>query len=226
MKRVNFRSVVDRFHHVDGEIVSVDLSFSSNGGPAKAQVVLRFYPWWEHPLYIAARDAGRPWGFTDTEAAARDILIEAVKPLRCDVRQGTSAIDVGFFLEHPVLWEFEQEAQIFCNSDFDPSSLVAALLDAQIPYVDEGTLLRYLPPIRNRKAPYSLGHFPTTLFRHVEACLRDLGVRLFIPHAPDPPEDLVALSVDDNVMIVAEDFELVVPDFEHRAEWFRPESTA
>jgi hypothetical protein len=30
------------------------------------------------------------------------------------------------------------------------------------------------------------------------------------------------MSIDENVIIVAEDFLLDVPQFEHRPEWFRP----
>jgi hypothetical protein len=32
------------------------------------------------------------------------------------------------------------------------------------------------------------------------------------------------LTVDDNVLIVARDFDVDVPEFEHRPEWFVPES--
>lgn len=56
--RVNFREIVERFGHIDGSIVRAEASFSGDGRPSSACVVVRFYAWWEHPLFLAAREAG------------------------------------------------------------------------------------------------------------------------------------------------------------------------
>jgi hypothetical protein len=72
------------------------------------------------------------------------------------------------------------------------------------------------------RAPYSLGYFPTTLFRVVRTVLDRMGVRTFI--AREPVETaLPSLFLCDGDYIIADDFELQVPEFEHKDEWFRPE---
>ena len=53
MAWVNFRATLDRFRHIDAELVRSTISFTPEGG--QAEVVIKFYPWWEHPLYEAAR---------------------------------------------------------------------------------------------------------------------------------------------------------------------------
>jgi hypothetical protein len=220
MPRVSFRDVVDRFTHIDGTIVRTDVSFADSE-PASARVVLRFYPWWEHPLYIAARESGSDWGFDAADDGARDVVIEAVSPLRCDVRSDASAIDIAFHTEHPVLWEFEDAAAIMCNTDFDPRALVDALLARDLPYVAASTMLRYFPPHPPRTAPFALADLPFTLFHAAKFELQRMGVELFVAREPVALRPLVALDVDGNVLIVAEDFIVDVPEFEHRPQWFR-----
>ena len=221
--RINFRSFAERFgNHIDGQITSAEVSFRSGGQVTKACVVVRFYPWWEHPQYIAAREAGKPWAFDSGPDAERDVVIEAVSPWRCDLRPGRSAIDIGFHTEVPDLWEFEDAAEIVCNSDFDRRALVDGLVDRGIPNVSREMVLQHISPYTSYRPPYSLGFFPYSLFPHVRDELRRLGVDLFIAREPVVRQSLIAMFIDDNVTIVAEDFEVDVPEFAHRPEWFRP----
>lgn len=219
--RVNFREIVDRFAHIDGEIVCVESSLRHDGGPSSARVVLRFYPWWEHPLYREAIAAGTPWGFTSTDEGARDVTITAISPLRCDLRAVASATDIAFHCDHPTLWEFEDEAEVFCNSAFDPRQLLRALDDDGPPGVTTRHLLDYLDPLP-RAPPFSLGRLPRTLFDHVTRHLQRMGVELFLPRAPVARPGLVLFAADDSIAIVARDFEVELPEFEHRPEWFAP----
>ena len=48
MAWVNFREVADRFSHIDGEVVSTTVAMTRE--ESAVDIVLRFYPWWEHPL--------------------------------------------------------------------------------------------------------------------------------------------------------------------------------
>lgn len=220
--RVNFREIVERFGHIDGSIVRAEASFSGGGRPSSACVVVRFYAWWEHPLFLA-RAAGAGWGFTDTDAGAREMLVEAEEPLRVELRAGDSATDLEFYTEHPDLWEYEDQGQIFCNSAFDPEALFGALMQEGLPGVDREVLLRYLAA-HPESPPFSTPRLPRTLFHPVTKHLRRMGVDVFTPHEPEARDSPVMLTVDDSVVIVARDFHVEVPEFEHRAEWFVPES--
>lgn len=219
--RVNFREIVDRFGHIDGEVVCTEVSLRHDGGPSHARVVLRFYPWWEHPRFREAIAAGAPWGFSGTEAGERDVTIEAISPLRCTLGADASAIDIAFHSEHPSLWAFEDEAEILCNSAFDPLELLRALVEDGPPGVTSEHLLRYLGPLP-KAPPFSLGRLPRSLYEHVTRHLQRMGVELFLPRAPIARPGVVLFTADDSIAIVARDFEVELPEFEHRAEWFAP----
>lgn len=81
--------------------------------------------------------------------------------------------------------------------------------------------LRYLDP-RPRTPPFSLARLPWTLFQQVTKHLRSMGVDVFTARVPEAGSSPVMLAVDDNVIIVARDFYVEVPEFEHRPEWFAP----
>lgn len=48
-----------------------------------------------------------------------------------------------------------------------------------------------------------------------------MGVSLFLPREPRFEPKLVLFIMDDDDFIVARDFEVDLPEFEHREEWFR-----
>ena len=49
-----------------------------------------------------------------------------------------------------------------------------------------------------------------------------MGVELFLPRAPVARPGLVLFAADESIAIVARDFEVELPEFEHRPEWFAP----
>ena len=223
MAHVNFRSVADRFTHIDGQIVRVTAERAQDGAVNSARVVLRLYPWWEHPKYLEAIRTEAHWGFDWPDEAERELVIEAVNPIRTEIRAGSSAIDMAFLTEHPLLWEFEDNAEIFCNSNVDRGRLIDAVVAGEPPNVSAENVLRYISPLTaDPPVPFSLGSFPATLFGHVKNALTLQGAKLFIPREPAETQPLVLLSIDGNVTIVADDFLVEVPHFEHRSEWFAP----
>jgi hypothetical protein len=221
MTRYNFRDVQDRFGHIDGEVVSAVASFDPRSGTATARVVLKFYPWWEHPSYLEALEAGARWGFKDTFEGAREIVVDAIDPVFCALRLDPSAEDIAFLADHPVLWQFQDDADIVCNTDCDRQALITALLNHNYPYIDEATLLQHLSPYSRFKAPYSLGRFPFTLFHLVKNELERMNVRVFITREPVNRPSPVAFFINDEVVMIASDFSVEVPEFEHRPEWFK-----
>lgn len=220
--RVNYREVLSRFGHVDGRIASAVVSLTSDVDVPTARVVVRLYPWWEHPMYLAARSAGSIWGFNYGDEAARDMVIEAVSPLRCDVRIGRSATEILFSTHDPRVWEFEDEAEIVVNSALDHRELLQGVSRRLVPNVPLQAIAEYISPFASHKPPYSLGDLPFTLLGEVKAQLQAMGVRFFVAREPTARRPAVLLSIDDNIVIAAEDFILDVPEFEHRPEWFSP----
>jgi hypothetical protein len=59
MKSIDFRVAKERFTHSDAAFDSFTVSPDLNA----CRYTVRFYPWWEHPLYLEARAKNAPWGF-------------------------------------------------------------------------------------------------------------------------------------------------------------------
>lgn len=222
MTRYNFREVERRFRHIDGVLVSGDASFRQREEVATTRLVFAFYPWWEHPEYLAATIRNGPWGFEYSEEAYCHVVVDAVEPLLCQLRPPGDAIEIAFSSDHPELWQFENQGEVFCNSGFEPRALIVALLKRKIPHVTQAVLLRYLAPYLVHEAPCSLGYFPRSLYLCVKEELLRMGVALFSAPDPEPTRAPVALFVDDELVVIANDFFVEVPDFEHRPEWFKP----
>jgi hypothetical protein len=222
LARHNYRDVMHRFTHIDGEIRHADVRLCCAEAEASVRIVVSVYPWWEHPQYIAARASGAAWGFKCGNEAARDLVIEAVRPHRCELTGHRSATDLVFLEEHPSLWEFEDEAEIFCNSDVDRAALFDAVLKRQLPGVTRAVLEGYLGSRTAHRAPYSMGCLPYTLFHVVKEELELMEARTHISRKPSWRQVPIVLALDDSAVVIADDFFLEIPDFEHRPEWFVP----
>ena len=211
MPRVNYREVEHRFGHIDGVIVSAESRLAEDGLLCCATVTVRYQPWFEEPQAQAAREGGG-WVVVGPDSApSRVVTIEAISPVSFEVRNGGSAIDTFFARAHPVLWRFEDWGQIVCNSDVDRRELFEGVLQVIGSPVSAADVARYLDPYSSRKPPYSLGHFPFSLFGPVMAQLDRLGVSVHVAREPREREPLVALFADD-VVIVARDFDVLWPD--------------
>lgn len=215
-----------RFTHIDGEIRYADVRLCCAEAEASARIVVGVYPWWEHPQYLAARTSGAAWGFNYGNEAVRDLVIEAVRPRVCEVTGQRSAIDLAFLQEDPKLWQFEDEATIFCNSDVDRVALFDAVFQRQLPGVSRNVLEAYLSSHAHDRAPYCLGYFPYTLFQVLKEELERMRTRTFVPREPSARTAPVMMSIDDSALVIADDFFVEVPEFEHRPEWFCPPSRA
>jgi hypothetical protein len=219
MAWVNFRDVQDRFTHIDAELVSAKAQFGE--GEGDVAITVRFYPWWEHPLFLAAHEAGKPWGFQDTDEGARDVTVKAVGPLAVSFVSGSTVIDWAFSTDHPALWEFSGEAGIFVNGPFDVGELTARLMARKMPFVESHHLCRYLDPGWPR-APSRGVHLPPQLHRPVLEELEAMGVPVYVPRPAGDPPALVLFLLDGKDYVVAEDFMIDVPEFEHQPRWFQP----
>jgi hypothetical protein len=88
-----------------------------------------------------------------------------------------------------------------------------------LPNVSEGDLRSYIHLPDPGKAPMGLT-MPAQLYEPVLAVFRRLGVPVFSPGSPRAPDPAVVFLFDDDDYIIAEDFEVDVPEFIHEPEWF------
>ena len=219
MTWVNFREIQDRFTPIDAQFVAGNARFDE--GTHEVTVTLRFYPWWEHPLYVAARAAGEPRGFRDTNRGARDVTVRAIRPVGVHLTRTQEISEWAFSTEHPVLWDFCQHSVIYVNGAFDVRTLIDRLVARNMPFVQKHEIVRYLDPTW-LPVPSRGVSLPTQLQRPVIEELGNMGLRTFVPEPPPSEPTLVAFLLDDRAYVVAEDFEVDVPDFTHDPAWFDP----
>ena len=220
MAWINYREIQDRFGHIDAEFVRSDVSVSPRA--SHASVTVRFYPWWEHPGYLHARDAGTPWGFTDAiEAGRRNVTVKAVVPYAARISQRVEVTDWVFSEEHSLLWDFAPQATLYVNGEFDVLELTERVLDRHGPLVTRRDLERYFDrtwrPVASRGIV-----IPAQLHATTVDTLTQMNVTVLPGEAPSIPR-LTVFMLDERDYIVAEDFAVDVPDFEHDPGWFDPQ---
>jgi hypothetical protein len=231
MVRVNWRELGDRFEHFDAHPELVHARFNFPGG--KASYALRFYPWWEHPLYLEAEGAGLRGRFVDNYSGRIVVTIYPQDIREVHLTQFSGVIEEWWFSdEHPSLWRHHASHQILCTSRLIPEQL-AAILDMLHQAVGRNGH-RYLSFFSNATdlqalaltGAFSLGHFPLPVYLKICALLDSwgatyLGSDLPKPTASAPP---AALIVDEENYIIADDFVIDIPQIEHYPEWFTLES--
>jgi hypothetical protein len=223
MAWTNYRNIVRRFRHIDAEFVKAAGLLSSER--RSAELVVRFYPWWEHPRYLSARERGEDWGFSSYEAGKREVTVRAIQPwaLRLSPRQ--EVVDWRFEEDHPLLWDFAEESIVFANASFDRGAFFNGLIGLGLPNVSEADLLTSIHLPDSSKAPMGLT-MPAQLHEPVLTVFRRLGVPVSSPGSPRTPDPAVVFLIDDDDYIIAEDFEVDVPEFVHEPEWFQPVGVA
>jgi hypothetical protein len=219
MAWVNYREVQDRFGHIDAEFVGSHVNLWPKGG--EAIVTVRFYPWWEHPAYLAARQTDSPWGFTEAAEAGREsVTVKAVMPYAASVSQREMVTDWEFSEEHPLLWDFAEQVPFYVNGAFDVLELTERLLGRQLPFVTRTDLQRYLDP-RWLPVPSRGIRVPAQLYASIVESLGEMRVAVLQGQAPTIPKMTVFL-IDGEDYVVAQDFVLDVPAFKHDPQWFAP----
>lgn len=216
---MNYRATLDRFGHIDAEFVRASASFTPEGG--SAEVVVRFYPWWEHPLYVAAQDVGDSWGFSRCEEGMREVTVRAVRPFAARLARRQEVVDWAFTDSHPLLWGYAEQSTIYVNAPFDPEQLVDGLLQMHLPYVSREDVLTYVFARDRRVAPQGLT-VPSQLHAPVLAIFERLRVPVFSPRTPNVPRPATVFLLQDGDHIIADDFEVEVPEFQHDPSWFQP----
>ena len=209
MAWTNYRNIVGRFGHIDAEVVKSAGLLSPGGGTA--ELVVRFYPWWEHPRYVSAVQRGDDWGFSSCEAGKREVTVRAVQPWAFRLSRQRYVVDWAFEEDHPLLWAFAEQSSLFVNAPFDPETFFDGLMES-VPNASDRDLRYYVQFPDPRKAPLGLT-VPAQLHAPVLSVFRRLGVPVFSPGSPRAPERAIVFLIGNDDYIIAQDFEVDVPEF-------------
>ena len=132
--------------------------------------------------------------------------------------------------DHPLLFRFEATAQVFLKQPLGGTELLRflALVREAAPFtVEVEDIVKLLSPVvwadnAQRATPCSLGHFPRSLLAFVSMALAQLGSNYTVMGEPEPRDLPVLFLIDGVDYIVAQDFDIDVPVFEHDEAWFAP----
>jgi hypothetical protein len=220
MTWTNHRAIADRFSHIDAELVKATGTLSSEG--RSAELVVRFYPWWEHPQYVAAVQRGDNWGFSSScEDGKREVRVRAIEPLCFRFSPRREVIDWRFEEQHPLLWSFAERSTLYVNAPFDRRAFFDGLMALALPNVSEADLIHHIMLPTTTVAPLGMT-LPAQLHESAVTVFGRLGVPVFSPATPELPRPAVVFLIDDDDYIVAADFEVDVPEFIHDPKWFQP----
>lgn len=226
MALVNFRQIRERFTHIDASFVSCALHLPEG----KCALTVNFYPWWEHPAYIEACQKGKTWGFADASAQGElDVVVYPRGLQEWHLSPRFEVTDWKFTEDHPLFWDGAWNGStIDCNS---PMSVEQVLQLVDLIRKETG---RWRDPFEFLTAPnfekllawarggsFRLGGFSQPLYDKVLEYLAQNQVQVYAPYRPAPESNGVVLTLDGGDYIIADDFDLEVPEFEHQAEWFK-----
>lgn len=206
--RVGFRTMRDRFAHIDGTLE--DLRFSRS---EPSFVAIRFYPWWEHPRYLAALAAHRNWRVQAPPEAARVMTVHAIDPVHLTADLAASAEEIVFHESGPRLWPFETYGSMFVNDPI-PDDVIPEL--ARRTGIHQHELDWVADALASPRVPYAL-RVPPGIYSVLCAILDERSLSYLASYG-GAASDLVVFEFGDN-LLAARDFEVDVPDWEHRDEW-------
>ncbi len=227
MARISWREAIKRFTHIDAEFVGCEIGLSQHDG----FFTVSLYPWWEHPLYLEAREENKNWGFRGSMEGALEVTVYPKGVMKFQISDQADVIDWDFTQGHPLLWQYEGQGTITCNQPLtlEQWMQIAALVKNRLTgYNREADVAGYAVQQVyqfGHTTSFSLGQFPCTLFQVLCGVLDEQEVRYFAPSSPMPPEPTrlpVLFLIDGEDYIVAVDFEVDVPEFVHKPEWFQP----
>lgn len=226
MTLVNYRTVAERFSHIDADFVGASVSLPER----EARYAVHLYPWWEHPRYLEARAQNRSWRFGEYEEGKATVTVIAHNVYESRLSQSENdVINWWFTDEHPLLWGYHPSYQVLCASPLTPQQTGAIIDLVRAECRHDLNPYQFLNVPKETATFYEwtaskgfvLGNFPTPLYRKVIAYLDAIGAHyLGTGEAPDTADLPVLFMVDNDDYIIATDFTVDVPEFIHKPGWF------
>ena len=137
---------------------------------------------------------------------------------------------LGLLEDHPLLQLHEPRVQLFCNETLTKDQALGVLAEVEdvlggwrspFDVLNGHGVASWLDLAGS--GSFSLGHFPVRMYQRVHAYLEREGVSLSrVYPLPEKVERPRLLVVDGTDFIVADDFEVDVPEVVHRPEYFVP----
>lgn len=229
MARIGWREITQRFSHIDAHFVRCEIGLPSNDG----FFTVDLYPWWEHPLYLKVQEEGVRWGFANSWQGAKEVTVYPKNVHQFLLSRQETVIDWDFTRQHPLLWDYEWSGSIVCLSPLPPEvwrQIAALAQEALTGYNREANVVEYAARQVEQWGParsFALGSFPLPLYQVLLPILDAHGIRCFLPSEPTPPSVPlpVLFLIDGGDYIIADDFEIDVPEFIHNPEWFQPRAS-
>lgn len=222
MPRFHYRDLADRYAHLDGTFTGFELDRES----WDARYKVRFHPGWAHP--DAPREDGLYWSSGD-EPDAVEVTVFARNVRSVRLEQGASVVDWGFHEVHSLLLPYEPTVTLYCNDRLgleQVRGLVDAVEAVTRPWVSAWDFVPHTSVSRLAKVAsrpsFCLGNLPVSLARQVRLYLGSLGASVF-PEGPDPERGVLpkVLLMDRSSYLIADDFELDIPESVHRPDAFK-----
>jgi len=227
MTRVNYTAVQDRFTHLDAKFEGYNMALPD--GPSSFSVKL--YPWWEHPLLIKACAEKKRWGFSHIpEEAFKTVTVYPKEIIEVHLTRDDEVEDWLFTKDHRLLWPFDHSYEFMVRSSItldECMEIFHNIHERLLPGLPLGFISG--PDVFDRvrkwgKSPtFLLGHFPRVVAIELQKELELHGKdyhRFEITEVPDLP---VLFLIDGSDYIIAKDFDLEVPEFIHKDEWYNGE---
>jgi hypothetical protein len=224
LPRVNYREVLERFSRIDGRFIACEIGFPEKDG----FFTVEFYPWWEHPLYLKTQSVGTAWEITTSPETYQAVTVYPQRVYEFRISRDDEVEEWDFTQEHPLLWQYEKSQQITVNSSLSLEQWMQIRQEAQaklIGYCRDANLEEwaFLDNVYRwgQSGSFTLGPFPRPLFLAMREVLDERAVSYFALNEPGPVKLPILFLIDGSDYIIADDFELDVPEFEHKPEWFQ-----
>jgi hypothetical protein len=207
--RVNFRELSAPWSEIDGVFDGCRLDFGEQDFYR-----LRLTPWSEHPLYVAARKKKYPAAY-DTDGRVDHVTVFPLGLRQVRLHRSHGAVRLVFVERGPRMWEHETTGKIFVNGPVAADVLVDAVARRlEVSRMELATTYVTVASCASQ-ASYALC-LPASIHAAAVAALDELGVDHWVAEAPAKTRLPVILRLGAGELI-ADDFEVEVPDLELRA---------
>lgn len=224
MARISWRDAIKRFTHIDAHFVACEIGLPQHDG----FFAVSLYPWWEHPQYLEARAENKNWGFHGGSEGILEVTVYPKEVIKFQISRQTEVIDWDFTQEHPLLWQYEAQGTITCNQTLTLEQWmdIAARVEGELTGYNRESEVANLAVRQVQKfghtGSFSLGQFPYTLFNVLCQVSDEQDINYYVPFQAKATMLPVLFLIDGDDYIIADDFEVDVPEFVHKPEWFQP----
>lgn len=201
MARVSWQDFIGRFPEVEVRFVNCEI-----GLPRRDSFfTVAFYAW------DSVNTLDEDVEVTIYAKNVRQVKLSSY--LECEEIEGWD-----FTQQHPLLWHYEREGQITCLSPLTPPLWQQVAVQAQealTGYNREVNVVEYAARQVEQwghTGSFALGRFPLPLYQVLLPILDAHGIRCFLPYEPKPTPVPVLFLIDGEDYIIADDFEVEVPE--------------